>query len=260
MGETIGAGIAAAIVAAASAEAKPHLRGCATSLGEVRALLRADLYRYAGDTRITSFIKHFGFTPGFKYTVWMRYCGWAKRGRVTGYALYPFLKWMLLRCRYKYGIAIPEYTVIGPGFFINRFGGVYFVGDVVIGCNVNVTHGTVLGHTNRGARRGAPVVGDRVFFASGAKVVGHVFIGDDAAVGVNSVVTKDVAASAVVGGIPAKQLSVNGSEGYINRQASEEMIRAAGWEPSSTGRRINDLASPTSREQQHMAIGPANQC
>src|SRR3546814_1072934 len=48
---------------------KPHLRGCARSLRSVAALLKADLYRYAGKTDAKSFWKHFLFTPGYKYTV-----------------------------------------------------------------------------------------------------------------------------------------------------------------------------------------------
>lgn len=199
--------------------AKPHTAGCARRLSELLWLLRCDLYRYAGKTGAGAFWRHFLFTPGFKYTVWMRTCGYLKvKWWGKALLLYPFFKFMLLRVRYKYGIAIPEYTRIGPGFFINRFGGIYFGGDVIIGANVNVTHGVVLGYTNRGPRLGAPIVGDRVFLGAGAKVIGRIALGDDCAVGANAVVTKDVPANAVVGGIPAKILSMEGSAGYINRQ------------------------------------------
>lgn len=197
--------------------------------GQLRALLRADLYRYSGTVSTAQWLKHFCFTPGFKYTVWMRTCGWARAHPLFKYMLFPPLKWMLLRCRYKYGIAIPEYCKIGPGFFINRFGGVYFHHDSVIGCNVNVTHGTVLGYMNRGTYRGSPTIGDRVFLGSGAKVIGGVRVGNDAAIGVNCVVTKNVPDRGVAVGIPAKVISESGSEGYNNRLATPEMIRAAGW-------------------------------
>src|SRR3546814_13931504 len=70
--------------------------------------------------------------------------------------------WWLLRCRYKYVIAIPEYTVIGPGLFINRFGGIYVNGDAVIGAYANLTHGAMLGQVNRGERAGSPILGDRL--------------------------------------------------------------------------------------------------
>jgi serine O-acetyltransferase len=200
---------------------------------QLRALLRADLYRYAGNTGLKAWARHFGFTPGFKYTVWMRSCGWARQQPVARYTIFPLLKWILLRCRYKYGIAIPEYTRIGPGFFINRFGGIYIHHDAVIGCNVNLTHGTVLGHMNRGRNEGAPILGDRVFLGSGAKVIGKVRVGNDAAIGVNCVVTKPVDDMGVAVGIPGKTISHEGSDGYINRKASPAMIAAAGWTEDS---------------------------
>src|SRR3546814_7317915 len=123
------------------------------------------------------------------------------------FGLYPLANWWLLRCRYKYGIAIPEYTVIGPGLFINRFGGIYVNGDAVIGANANLTHGAMLGQVNRGERAGSPILGDRIFVGAGAKIIGRIHLGDGCAVGANAVVIKDVPENGVVGGIPAKLIS-----------------------------------------------------
>lgn len=198
--------------------ARPHTAGCARSWRQLSDWLAADLYRYAGAADAKAFWRHFLFTPGFKYTVWMRTCGYFKLKR-WAFPLYAFTKWMLMRCRYKYGIAIPEYTIVGPGLFINRFGGVMINGDAIIGANCNITHGAMLGQSNRGAKAGSPILGDRVFLAAGSKVVGRVRIGDDAVVGANAVVTKDVPPMAVVGGIPAKVISFEGSAGYVNRLA-----------------------------------------
>jgi serine O-acetyltransferase len=199
--------------------AKPHNAGCARTWAKLTRLLKADLFRYAGRTDFKSFLRHFMFTPGYKYTVWMRTCGYLRVQPWAKWTLYPLVKYILLRCRYKFGIVIPEYTVIGPGLFINRFGGIYVNGDAIIGSNVNLTHGIMLGQQNRGPLMGSPIVGDRVFIAAGAKIIGRVRIGDGAVVGANAVVTKDVPDNAVVGGIPAKVISLHGSEGYINRQA-----------------------------------------
>jgi serine O-acetyltransferase len=201
----------------------------ARSFRQTRALVRSDLYRYAGDVRFASFLKHFLFTPGFKYSAVMRLCGYLREGRLRRWLLYPPFKLLLLRYRYKYGIAIPEYTRIGPGLFINRFGGVMVNGDAVIGANCNITHGAMLGQLNRGPRAGSPVLGDEVFLAAGCKVIGHIRIGDRAAVGANAVVTKDVPDDGVVGGVPAKLLSTQGSDGYINRRVSPDS--ANGFRP-----------------------------
>ncbi len=194
----------------------PELKGCLKDFRDLKWYLTADLYRYSGSITTGDFFRHFFFTPGYKYTVWMRLCGFLK---VSGYplkALYPIVKYILLRCRYKYGIAIPEYTTIGPGLFINRFGGIYVNGDAILGRNVNVTHGVVLGQLNRGAYAGSPVIGDRVFLGSGAKVIGRITLGNECSVGANAVVTKDADEGSVLVGVPAKCISHKGSEGYIN--------------------------------------------
>src|SRR3546814_13133465 len=86
-------------------------------------------------------------------------------------------------------------------------------GDAVIGANCNVTHGAMLGQLNRGPNAGSPVLGDDVFLAAGCKVIGHVRIGNRAAVGATAVVTKDVPDDGVVGGIPAQLISNKSSEG-----------------------------------------------
>lgn len=198
------------------------------SFAQLKAYLAADLYRYEGTVSVKAFIKHFLFTPGYNYTVWLRACVW---GRSPGFGklLYLFLKWRLLHSRYKYGIAISERTIVGPGLFINRFGGIYIHHDVIIGSNVNLTHGTMLGYMNRGPRQGSPTVGDEVFFGSGAKVIGKTYIGSGAAIGVNAVVTKDVPENGVAVGLPAKVIGTDGAKGYINRKADAAMIALTGW-------------------------------
>jgi serine O-acetyltransferase len=79
---------------------------------------------------------------------------------------------------------------------------------------------------NRGARKGAPVIGDRSFLGSGAKIIGGINVGEEAAIGANAVVTKDVPDRGVVVGIPAKLVSDQGSDGYINRMAPEALLAA----------------------------------
>lgn len=190
-----------------------------------RALIASDLYRYAGNVRLPAFLKHYLFTPGFKYTTVMRLCGYLKGRSWSKWTLYPPLKLLLLHYRYKYGIAIPEYTRVGPGLFINRFGNIMINGDAVIGANCNITHGSMLGQLNRGPRAGSPVLGNEVFLAAGCKVIGHIRLGNRAAVGANAVVTKDVPDDGVVGGIPAKLLSSGGSKGYINRRVDPDISK-----------------------------------
>ena len=53
-------------------------------------------------------------------------------------------------------------------------------------------------------RQAPPHLGDRVLVGAGAKVLGPVRVGDDAQVGANAVVVKDVPAGAVAVGVPAR--------------------------------------------------------
>lgn len=198
---------------------RPHEGGLAT-WRELVEHVAADLTRYAGRPGRRLFVKHWLITPQFKCTTWTRLCGHLRRRPALKRLVYPFAKAYLVRLRHKYGVVIADYASVGPGLFITRFGGVYLNGDTVIGKNCNISPMVLMGQTNRGPRMGSPVVGDRVFLAPGCKVVGHVHVGDDVAVGSNAVVTKDVPDGAVVAGVPARVLSVGeGSAGYINRQA-----------------------------------------
>lgn len=55
----------------------------------------------------------------------------------------------------------------------------------------------------------APILGNGVRVTAGAKVLGDVRLGDNCIVGANAVVVKDVESNMVVGGVPAKVISIN---------------------------------------------------
>ena len=88
---------------------------------------------------------------------------------------------------------------------------------MIIGSNCNLSHGVTIGVTRRGDKMGVPIIGDNVYIGPGAKIIGRVNIGNNAAIGANCVVTKDVPDFGVVVGIPGKVISYEGSQGYINK-------------------------------------------
>ena len=101
---------------------------------------------------------------------------------------------------------------IGRQVFINmgcKFqdqGGIFIDDGALIGHNVVLA---TLNHAIQPARRGdmlpAPIhIGKRVWIGSNATVLPGVTIGDGAVVAAGAVVTKDVPANTVVGGVPAK--------------------------------------------------------
>lgn len=68
-----------------------------------------------------------------------------------------------------------------------------------VGVNFKVGPGVVIGKSNGGW----PIIGDNVYIAANATVIGAITIGDNSIIGAGSVVTKDVPANSVYIGNPA---------------------------------------------------------
>jgi serine O-acetyltransferase len=106
------------------------------------------------------------------------------------------------------GIVIDSSTTIGRRLSIEHHGGIVIHGAAVIGDDCMLRHGVTIGNAGRKDPFGAPTIGNRVEIGAGAKVLGRITIGDDAVVGANAVVTRDVPAGAVVGGVPARLIKM----------------------------------------------------
>lgn len=103
------------------------------------------------------------------------------------------------------GIEIHPGAQIGRRFFIDHGMGIVIGATTEIGDDCMLYHGVTLGgtSTDTDAKR-HPTLGDRVVVGAGAKVLGPITLGDDARVGANAVVVKDVPADSTAVGIPAK--------------------------------------------------------
>lgn len=185
---------------------------------QFKKILYTDLYRYTGCIEKNTLFNNLKNNPGFIYTFWLRTCYYLSRGaRFQRYILFTIAIKLLRKFSFKFGISIPFNTKIGEGFYIGHFGCIVVHKDVTIGKNCNISQGVTLGMANRGSKKGCPTIGDNVYIAPGAKVIGKITIGNNVAIGANCVVTKDIPDNAVVVGIPGKIISFNGSTGYINR-------------------------------------------
>lgn len=182
-------------------------------MDDVIELIKKDLYRYTGGG---NFWKTYFFVPGFKYTVILRFANFFSK-RKTLFFLSVLFKFKLLLMQRHYGIQIPYCTRIGKGFYIGHYGTIVINGAAILGNNVNISQGVTIGRTNRGDREGVPIIGNNVYIGPGAKIIGKIVIGNNVAIGANAVVTKDIPDNACVGGVPAKIISMNGAEGYVNR-------------------------------------------
>jgi serine O-acetyltransferase len=135
-----------------------------------------------------------------------------------GFGLLPYLynRLWLNHYRFRYGFEISPTMAIGPGFYLGHFGGVVISPRAVLGSNINIAQGVTIGAASRGARRGAPTLGNRVWVGANAVIVGRVTIGDDALIGPGAYVNFDVPAMSIVIGNPGQIVSQSGSVGYIN--------------------------------------------
>lgn len=113
------------------------------------------------------------------------------------------------------GISLPYQARIGPGLYIGHFGNVVLNEFVVIGHTCSLSQGVTIGVSGRDERRGVPCIGNRVYIATNAVVCGRIVVGDDAVIAANSLVSRDVAAHTTVMGVPAREVSRNGSDAYI---------------------------------------------
>ena len=179
--------------------------------------IRADLYRYGGAADGRAWLAAYLQTPGFRYTFYLRKVAYYRPHRRT-FGMLPYLynRLWLNHYRFRYGFEISPTTVIGPGLYLGHFGGVVISPLAVLGSNINIAQGVTIGAASRGARRGAPTLGDRVWVGANAVIVGRVTIGDDALIGPGAYVNFDVPANSIVIGNPGKIVSQSGSVGYIN--------------------------------------------
>ena len=119
------------------------------------------------------------------------------------------------------GISLPPECFIGQGLYIGHFGTVIISPSVRIGSNCNLSQGITLGFGGRGDKGGYPTIGNRVYIAANAVVVGKITVGDDAVIGAGAVVTKSVSPRAVIVGNPAQVSSHKGSFDFIRYDGME---------------------------------------
>lgn len=161
-------------------------------------------------------------------------------------ASYRFRRWAIYECRVpvlkeisKFIGAITELIVqvttgidiapgcdIGPGLYIGHFGGIFLPDGVKIGKFCNISQENTFGIAGRGEKRGLPELGDFVYVAPGAKIIGKVTVGNHVAIGANAVVTKSLSDNAVAAGVPAKVISFASSRDFIefNEHRSREFL------------------------------------
>lgn len=128
------------------------------------------------------------------------------RQSVVGRGLLVIARVRLARASVRLGISIPP-GVFGRGLSIAHYGSIVVNDEARIGKYCRIHSATNIGVS----AGGAPTIGDYVYIGPGAVIYGGVTLGDEIAVGANTVVGKDFVGPATLGGVPARVISSEGS-------------------------------------------------
>ena len=182
---------------------------------ELTAAIASDLYRYRGRANRSDLISAFIYEPGFRYMFYLRKAAYYRQRRILFLIPLIYNRLMLKHYRHYYGFQLYPSTRVGRGLYLGHFGTIIVNSNAVLGDNVNLAPGVVIGQANRGKRKGIPTIGNRVWIGANAVLVGNIRVGDDALIGPGAYVNFDVPERAVVIGNPGSIVSYSGAEDYV---------------------------------------------
>lgn len=117
------------------------------------------------------------------------------------------------RVRNRYGIELPYTVKLGRRAVIEHQGAIVIHGYAEIGDDCIVRQGVTIGNRHIERPFDAPRLGARVNVGAGAQILGAVAVGDDARIGANAVVLRDVPSGATAVGVPAAIVSAHAEPG-----------------------------------------------
>lgn len=146
--------------------------------------------------------------PGFRAVAFHRFGVWRMkiRSRWLRAPFSIFYRMLYHKARNVYGIDLPYTVTLGRRVVIEHQGAIIIHGNSVIGDDSIIRQGVTLGNRYLDRPFDAPKLGKRVNVGAGAKILGAVTLGNDAVIGANAVVLKDVPAGHTAVGIPAKSM------------------------------------------------------
>lgn len=137
-------------------------------------------------------------SPGVHAVLVLRFGQWSQRRNLVLRLLFdPIYVVANFLIQVLWGIEIPRRARIGPGLYIGHYGGITVSSGAVIGRDCNLSQNITIGVSGGGSKRGAPTIGDNVYIAPGARLVGKICIGDNVKIGANAVIHKDLPDNAI---------------------------------------------------------------
>jgi serine O-acetyltransferase len=106
--------------------------------------------------------------------------------------------------RFLTGIEIHPGAKIGKGVFISGGVGVVIGETTIVGEGTLIYEGVTLGGTGKEQGKRHPTIGKNVVIGAGAKVLGHIFVGDQVRIAAGAVVLQDAPDKSLVVGIPGR--------------------------------------------------------
>ncbi len=164
----------------------------------LKALIDSDLDRCFGKGVRPRFYRL--LNPSVRCTIAYRKAAFYTRQGGGPRALWARIRYLRL-CQ-KYLFSIPYTASIGPGLVIGHTGSVIVNEAAVLGRNISLSTGIVIGAAAGGKKPGAPRLCDRVWVGSNAVIVGGVTVGEDVLIAPGAFVNFDVPPHSVVVGNP----------------------------------------------------------
>lgn len=129
--------------------------------------------------------------------------------------LFPKMFWRFRfhRLSVRLGFQIPI-NVCSEGLSLPHYGSIVIGQHASIGKFCRIHEGVTIGATN--GSDNCATIGDNVFIASEAKIIGDVFVASDCAIAANAVIIKDITSPGTTwGGVPAAKISDNNSHSNL---------------------------------------------
>ena len=157
------------------------------------------------DPAATSRLMVFFCSPGL-HAIWgHRQAHWLHCHGMKGFARF----WAHIN-RFFTGVEIHPGAQIGRRVFIDHGMGIVIGETTVIGENVTLYKGVVLGGTGKDRGKRHPTLGNNVLVGNGARILGPFKVGDNARIAAGSVVLREVPPDSTAVGVPAQIVRVHG--------------------------------------------------
>ena len=151
------------------------------------------------DPAMRSTIEVFFCYPGFYAILFHRINHY-----LWNHSLKFFARFFSTIARLLTGIEIHPGAQLGQGVFIDHGMGIVIGETAVVGDDVLIYQGVILGGTTTNKGKRHPTVEKGVIIGAGAKVMGNITIGEYAKIGTGAVVLKDVPPESTCVGVPGR--------------------------------------------------------